>query len=178
MASVGLCECGCGGQTTIAAYDHKARGAIKGQPRRFIIGHNGRKPVVTDYRKLQTAAGRVRLHIVRAERALGKTLPPKAVVHHADGTKGDDAPLVICQDQAFHMLLHARLRVKAAGGDPNVDSICGRCRNVKPREAFSKRSGTPFGVSTVCRQCASSIASEQFSKRKQARGAYWRAVRV
>lgn len=52
------------------------------------------------------------LHRLRAERALGKPLPGKVVVHHADGSKHPNAQLVICQDQAYHMLLHARMRAR------------------------------------------------------------------
>ena len=52
-----------------------------------------------------------RVHAVRAERALGKPLPKGAVVHHVDGDKWNpNARLVICQDQAYHALLHKRTR--------------------------------------------------------------------
>lgn len=91
-----------------------------------------RKPVTKSYRAAFASESRgreVRLHVLRAERALGKPLPPKAIVHHADGSVADDAPLVICQDQAYHMLLHRRMRVKAAGGDPNFhEAVCAVCR--------------------------------------------------
>lgn len=44
--------------------------------------------------------------------ALGKSLPTKAVVHHMNEDKLDNRPenLVICPDQAYHMLLHKLLR--------------------------------------------------------------------
>jgi len=42
-------------------------------------------------------------HKVRAEKALGNRLPPKAIVHHHSKTE-----LVICQDQAYHLFLHRR----------------------------------------------------------------------
>jgi hypothetical protein len=35
----GLCECGCEQQTTIANRNDKLNGMVKGQPRRFILGH-------------------------------------------------------------------------------------------------------------------------------------------
>lgn len=35
-----LCECGCGQPAPIATTTNKRRGVIKGQPRRFIHGHN------------------------------------------------------------------------------------------------------------------------------------------
>jgi hypothetical protein len=50
----------------------------------------------------------------RAERALGHPLPPNAIVHHhvygdLYGDAGRDV-LVICQDHAYHRLLHQRMR--------------------------------------------------------------------
>lgn len=36
----GLCECGCGELTKIAPYSWKARRWIRGQPLRFVNGHN------------------------------------------------------------------------------------------------------------------------------------------
>ena len=38
-----LCECGCGRPAPIAKLTDPRRGAVKGQPRRFIHGHQGRK---------------------------------------------------------------------------------------------------------------------------------------
>ena len=113
------------------------------------MNHDKRKSAVAGYRKV----GSVGLHRVRAEKALGRPLPAGAVVHHADGSKADDAPLVICQDQAYHRFLHARMRVKAAGGNPNVDAICERCRRVKPRAFFRPSAHAALGV-RVCLECA------------------------
>ncbi len=51
-------------------------------------------------------------HHVVAERALGHALPAGAVVHHVDEDTTNNAPnnLVICQDDNYHKLLHARKR--------------------------------------------------------------------
>jgi hypothetical protein len=38
-----LCQCGCGKETNIATHTNKQRGAVKGQPCRFIPGHTGQK---------------------------------------------------------------------------------------------------------------------------------------
>lgn len=40
----GLCECGCGEQTELASRTRSANGHIKGQPKRFVHGHENRKP--------------------------------------------------------------------------------------------------------------------------------------
>ena len=53
-------------------------------------------------------------HILVAEKALDKSLPLKAVVHHY--TKDQ---LVICQDQAYHLLLHQRQKAYEACGHAN-----------------------------------------------------------
>lgn len=38
-----LCECGCGRQAPLARANNAARGWRKGQPVRFIAGHQARK---------------------------------------------------------------------------------------------------------------------------------------
>lgn len=87
--------------------------------------------------RMQTKDGELQLvHRIRAELALGKPLPPDAVVHHADGSKNEHAPLVICQDESYHRLLHARMRIKAFGGDPNLDRVCHGCQTLKPIDRF------------------------------------------
>jgi hypothetical protein len=65
--------------------------------------------------------GYVREHVLIAERAIGKPLPPQAKVHHVDhvGSNNKNANLVICQDQAYHLLLHARERALRDCGNAN-----------------------------------------------------------
>jgi hypothetical protein len=60
-------------------------------------------------------------HIVVAERVLGKPLPPGAVVHHVDGDRLNNSPanLVICPDDAYHLLIHQRQRALDACGHAN-----------------------------------------------------------
>lgn len=63
--------------------------------------------------------GYVPEHVLVAEKALGKFLPVRAVVHHVNGVITDNRPqnLVICEDQAYHLLIHRRARQKAAAGE-------------------------------------------------------------
>lgn len=58
-------------------------------------------------------------HILIAERVIGRFLPPGAEVHHANEEKGDNrsANLVICQDRAYHQLLHRRTRALRGCGN-------------------------------------------------------------
>lgn len=45
------------------------------------------------------------------------------------------------------------MRIRAAGGDPNADQICGRCRNVLPLTAFYPDTTATYGRSGWCRLC-------------------------
>jgi hypothetical protein len=97
-------------------------------------------------------------HVLIAEKALGKPLPEKVIVHHFDRCPSNNANsnLVICQNQSYHMLLHARQRIKDAGGDPNTDAICGHCQKLRPRTGFFKLVSSCLGLSTSkCRECYS-----------------------
>jgi len=133
----GFCQCGCGGRTSIATRTRHDRGDIKGYPVKFIEGHcNSRKSgenhpnwkggkatkrgylIVASPGHPRANNGYVPEHILRAEKALGKSLPNSAVVHHANGLK-NNGPLVICQDQGYHNLLHRRMRALKACGHAN-----------------------------------------------------------
>lgn len=37
-----LCECGCGARAPIATHTNRAKGHVKGEPMRFILGHGRR----------------------------------------------------------------------------------------------------------------------------------------
>ena len=55
---------------------------------------------------------RVPEHKIIAEKALGKSLPEGAMVHHFDGNRQNNhySNLVICPNSAYHHLLHTRAR--------------------------------------------------------------------
>lgn len=59
-----------------------------------------------------------RIHILIAEGVLGKPLPLGAVVHHVDEdkTNNEKTNLVICENQSYHKLLHARAKAYFACG--------------------------------------------------------------
>jgi hypothetical protein len=74
---------------------------------------NGYKYVVVDGRERPE-------HVVIAEAAIGRSLPPGSVVHHADGTKENRfGNLVVCPSRAYHNLLHQRIDALNACGDPS-----------------------------------------------------------
>ena len=94
-------------------------------------------------------------HVLVAEAAVGYYLPRSVKVHHFNLIRTDNANtnLVVCENEAYHVLLHVRQRVADAGGDPNKDKICSHCKIPKEHKAFRPDRNTYDGMSTCCREC-------------------------
>ena len=143
------CECGCGGLAPLSKITRNERGFRKGESQRFIRGHTPRGKFGEDSHHWKGGRvneghgyvyvtmpdhpranqdGYVREHIPMAEKALGKPLPPEAVIHHHTPEQ-----LVICQDQAYHMLLHQRQRALKACGHVSWRK-CWICKKYDPPE--------------------------------------------
>jgi hypothetical protein len=90
-------------------------------------------------------------HILVAERALGRPLPRRARVHHVDENRTNNEPtnLVICPDEAYHRLLHQRMRALAACGHAHWRS-CSYCGRYSPPEDLYIR-GTKQAWHRSCR---------------------------
>ena len=161
---IGFCQCGCGEQTKLPRQSDTRFGWRKGEPMRFVLGHNKRTGTFSPSAPYKTSGpGEVREHVAIAQRALGRRLPNGAQVHHVDGNKRNNANgnLVICQDGAYHALLHHRAVIVRAGGDPNTQEFCRKCLIVKPRNDFSRRAGRRHVQNlSFCKPCRSAIARE------------------
>jgi hypothetical protein len=123
-----LCECGCGETTPIATRTRSGRDQFKGQPLRFINGHNSRllsseeqarRASLRDPDALRYSGspenyvkykGR-HMHRVEAEKMLGRPLEPGEIVHHKDGNKwNNDHSNLEVMTQSQHLTLHNHIR--------------------------------------------------------------------
>lgn len=130
----GYCACGCGGKTKISLVSHKTRRLFKGRHFKFIHNHHGisknngnwhggisfkayshgKRSIRMPDHPRATKTGYIAEYILVAEKALGKYLPSTAPVHHHT-----EKQLVICQNNAYHKLLHQRQRAFEASGHAN-----------------------------------------------------------
>ena len=72
----------------------------------------GRPKTAAGYVLLTRDGKRIYEHIYLAEKVLGKPLPAKVVVHHMNEKPDDNLTpfnLIVCPDQAYHLLLHRRM---------------------------------------------------------------------
>jgi hypothetical protein len=174
-----VCECGCGHAAPIATYTNSRRGYKRGEPVRFVHGHHARgsrHPFWNGGRRLSAygyvllwmpehrradAQGYVLEHVAVAEAALGGPLPPRAVVHHINRNREDNSRgnLVVCQDHAYHMLIHRRERALDACGNPNWRKCkhCGEYADPASAEVYTR----PNGREAHHRTCAASARNQR-----------------
>lgn len=144
MIEKGFCQCGCGEKTPIRKRTRIRRGWIKGEPCDYLHGHYGSCGVqnkhpkwnggVSTVSKLYPTTrlaghpralsingikqnGYVRDHLLIAEKALGRPIPITTPVHHFPSVQ-NCSNLVICNNKAYHLLLHVRYRALMACGHP------------------------------------------------------------
>lgn len=114
--------------------------------------------------------GHVMEHILVAEGALGRDLAEDAVVHHVNGIRSENAGhnLVLCQDRAYHNLIHYRARAREACGHAGWLKcwICGKYD--APENMWHRY--TPQ-VTARHRACAARRKRERKAQATQARGA-------
>lgn len=122
-----------------------------------------------------------RVHILMAERVLGRPLPDGVHVHHVNGNTKDNSPsnLVICQDSGYHKLLHRRTDALNACGNANWMK-CGFCKkyddpkNLSVKERKVKGSIVPLVYHKDCNTSAQQVVRE---KRRSQRNDWIRGPR-
>jgi len=119
---------------------------------------------VPDHPRAQSN-GYVLEHVVIAEKVLGKPLPAKSRIHHHDENKRNNHNnLVLCEDDAYHFLLHKRMRALAECG--NV--TWGKCVFCKiyddPQNLFIDRQNTTYHKSCSAKYAMQRRKSEPVSR--------------
>lgn len=100
-----------------------------------------------------------RLHVELAENVLGRKIPQGVVVHHAEG--GFVGALVICENKAYHNLLHARMNAFAATHDPKKRK-CKRCKQYDTLNNLRVD-----GSSFVHNKCSALYLREWYKKKRE-----------
>lgn len=172
----GLCQCGCGVTTRIAGQTDPRYGSVKGQPRRFIKGHDkrslsGHRITTQGYVAVylpghpRATKGFVLQHVVMVERVLGRPLPGSAIVHHVNDNKQDNRSdnFAVLENHAEHRNLHHRRAVLRAGGNPWAQRVCCYCHTPKDFSAFYQPKDRAF--SAACRECARARALQNQRRR-------------
>jgi hypothetical protein len=102
-----LCECGCGQPAPIANHTRRALGHVKGQPIRFIRGHNGHREDADPVQRGRREAEKRYPIEGLCENGCGR---PAADRHHIDGNTANNAPENIRRlCRRCHMKLDGRL---------------------------------------------------------------------
>lgn len=122
------CMCGCGqlaSKSQMGLYlcsGHHMRVLYRGQNHPRWKGgrrREGRYMAVYSpgHHRQNRSNGHVLEHVLVAERALGKPISSYHPIHHVNGNSLDNRPcnLVICENAAYHTLLHRRMKALRAG---------------------------------------------------------------
>jgi len=92
---------------------HYMRNKRYGSP--DISKHNssGEGGITNGYKTYRIDGKLIYEHVLKAEQVLNKKLPTEVIIHHVDGDNlnNENSNLVICPNQAYHLLIHARMRL-------------------------------------------------------------------
>lgn len=115
------------------------------------------------YKCKQDAEGRNRSeHRQIVEEVLGRKLPSRVEVHHVDGGFLNNAKtnLVVCQDRAYHMLLHRRTRALDECGNANWRK-CPFCKKYDDPVDMVSHGVNNMKVHASCRQAYYKVRDKQ-----------------
>jgi hypothetical protein len=157
------CVCDCG-KEVVTTTSHLTSGHTKS------CGCNRVKSLVNERGEYSVGSGYIRkqgskkhLHTLIAEQAIGRELKGEERVHHIDYNRSNNAHtnLVICPNQKYHLLLHARQLILENGGHPDTHAWCGYHQKVHLKKEFSTNSGHHNGLHGVCRHATNTYRKEK-----------------
>jgi hypothetical protein len=107
--------------------------------------------------------GRIRVCVLKAEKAFGGPLPKQARIHHWKDKKDDDC-LVICESHSYHMFLHVRQKAFEACGDVHKRKcpFCQKWDDVKNLDMNNHNQSVSFRH----KSCLSKYAREKYKNDK------------
>ena len=100
-----------------------------------MIGKRGYILTMAKGHPRATRDGYVSEHVLVAEKAIGRLLESNHPIHHVDGDTANNCNdnLVICENQAYHKLLHQRQTALRECGDANA-LRCDICHSFERQE--------------------------------------------
>ncbi len=176
----GFCQCGCGNSVGRYKQTRPLKGIVKGNHQKYLHGHNtllennpnwkGGKTIRSDgYIQISVGGNKhVMQHVLICEKILGKLLPTRTVIHHANENRSENvnSNLVICQNIAYHRLLHKRINALRISGHANWDR-CQYCRKYDdPMKIFHTKYGQKYH-----KECKR-IYQIEYRKGKRGKNAY------
>lgn len=157
-------ECGQPHDAKGYCHSHYKRWRLHGDPLVVKAAPHGSGWLSRKGYRIHTVNGKKKPeHVMVAEKALGKPLPVGAIVHHVDENKGNNRNnnLVICQDNAYHKLLHRRMDAFKASGHCDWRK-CPYCHeHDDPQNMRAEKSGR-----FVHRECSARARRNATAKRR------------
>jgi hypothetical protein len=140
------CECGCGQPAPIAKRTNAAKGYVKGEPSRFVLGHHSSK---TREKIAASKRGRPRDQATRAKISAALTgrvdRPEVRAKKRQVAERGSESPVWVGQEASYNAI-HNRARLTLPQECEHADSTCRGILEVALRQ------GLPGGLLRTSRR--------------------------